>query len=98
MARIKPVQLSPEAIDSELAELVGWRRTAAGIERELEFPDFVHAFGFMTQVALMAQARDHHPDWRNVYGRVWITLTTHEAGGVTERDLALAREIGTLSS
>ena len=98
MTRTKPERLSPKAIDSQLAQLVGWHRTPAGIERELEFPDFIHAFGFMTQVALMAQARDHHPDWRNVYGRVWITLTTHEAGGITERDLALAREIASLSS
>ena len=61
------------------------------IQREFVFSNFVQAFGFMTQLALHAEKRNHHPEWRNVYNRVHIVLTTHDAGGLTERDLALAR-------
>ena len=59
----------------------------------LEFDGFVAAFGFMTKVALVAEKMDHHPDWRNSWNRVEITLTSHDAGGVTQRDIALARAI-----
>jgi 4a-hydroxytetrahydrobiopterin dehydratase len=61
------------------------------ITREFAFPDFNRAFAFMTQVALAAEKADHHPEWTNVYNKVRITLTTHDAGGVTEKDLDLAR-------
>jgi 4a-hydroxytetrahydrobiopterin dehydratase len=61
--------------------------------RNLKFPDFASAFGFMAQVALIAEKMDHHPEWSNVYDRVEILLTTHEADGVTERDLILAQAI-----
>ncbi len=63
------------------------------IERSLRFADFNAAFGFMTRVALMADKLDHHPEWSNVYNRVEVLLTTHDAGGVTELDLTLARFI-----
>jgi 4a-hydroxytetrahydrobiopterin dehydratase len=58
--------------------------------REFAFKDFNRAFGFMTQVALYAEKADHHPEWFNVYNKVRITLSTHDAGGITEKDLALA--------
>ena len=61
------------------------------ITREFVFPDFNRAFAFMTQVALAAEKADHHPEWTNVYNKVRITLTTHDAGGVTQKDLDLAR-------
>jgi 4a-hydroxytetrahydrobiopterin dehydratase len=61
------------------------------ITREFLFPDFNRAFAFMTQVALAAEKADHHPEWTNVYNKVRITLTTHDAGGVTQKDLDLAR-------
>jgi len=61
--------------------------------RRLVFADFAQAFGFMAQVAVMAEKRDHHPEWRNVYNRVEITLTTHDAQGLSPRDLELARMI-----
>lgn len=64
-----------------------------GIERTLVFADFNAAFGFMTRVALLADKSDHHPEWSNVYNRVEVLLTTHDAGGVTERDVAMARFI-----
>jgi 4a-hydroxytetrahydrobiopterin dehydratase len=63
------------------------------IRRRLKFADFNAAFGFMTRVALMADRMDHHPEWSNVYDRVEVLLTTHDAGGLTEKDLTLARFI-----
>lgn len=78
-----------------LSELSGWelRSEPQSIFKSFKFKSFNAAFGFMTRVALKADKMDHHPEWFNVYGRVDITLTTHEAGGLTERDLKLARFI-----
>ena len=78
-----------------LAELPDWRLVEGrdAIARTLRFEDFNAAFGFMTRVALMADKMDHHPEWSNVYARVEIVLTTHDSGGVTELDLALAKFI-----
>lgn len=66
------------------------------ITRQFLFDDFVSAFGFMTQVALLAEKADHHPEWSNVWNRVNILLTTHDAGGLSSRDIALAEKIDTL--
>ena len=81
-----------------LAALPGWTLGDDGLafERTFVFADFSAAFGFMTRVALLAEKADHHPEWSNVYNRVAITLTTHEAGGLTARDLALAKAITSL--
>ena len=70
-----------------------WKREEKrdAITREFLFKDFNAAFAFMTQVALAAEKRDHHPEWSNVYNKVRVTLTTHDAGGVTQKDLDLAR-------
>jgi 4a-hydroxytetrahydrobiopterin dehydratase len=78
-----------------LAMLPAWqlREDGLAIVRELKFADFNAAFGFMTRVALAAEKADHHPEWSNVYNRVSITLTTHDAGGLSQRDVALARFI-----
>jgi len=75
-----------------LAGLRGWSEVEGrdAIARALRFVDFNEAFGFMTRVALIAEQLDHHPEWTNVYNRVEITLTTHDAGGVTGLDVALA--------
>lgn len=73
-----------------------WRESAGdrpAIERKLVFSDFNAAFGFMTRVALLADKADHHPEWSNVYNRVEVLLTTHDAGGVTRRDVDMARFI-----
>lgn len=88
-------KLSPRAVDAALARLKGWSkvRGRAAIRRSLRFKDFNEAFAFMSRVALMAEKMDHHPEWFNVYNRVEVTLATHDAGGVTERDIALARFI-----
>ncbi|GLU35186.1 4a-hydroxytetrahydrobiopterin dehydratase [Trinickia caryophylli] len=88
-------KLTSEERARQLAELRGWQAVAGrdAIHRQFKFADFNEAFGFMTRVALKAQEMDHHPEWFNVYDTVDITLSTHEAGGVTERDLTLARFI-----
>jgi 4a-hydroxytetrahydrobiopterin dehydratase len=80
-------------IDRELLELDGWRREGDAILRDLRFPSFMAAIGFIDRVAVLAEAADHHPELSNVYWNVGIRLTTHDAGGVTQRDLALARAI-----
>lgn len=75
-----------------LARLDGWRAVEGrdAIQKEFRFRDFNAAFGFMTRIALYADKHDHHPEWFNVYNRVKATLATHDAGGVTEKDVALA--------
>ena len=87
----RPVKIGAAAA---LAGLPGWAAVEGGrdaIRRTYKFPDFNAAFGFMTRVALMADKLDHHPEWSNVYNRVEVTLTTHDAGGVTALDVQLAR-------
>ncbi len=86
-------KLSDDEIRLRLAELPGWSRGERGVRREFRFADFNGAFGFMSRVALVAERMDHHPDWSNVYNRVTIELSTHDAGGVTELDFELAKAI-----
>jgi 4a-hydroxytetrahydrobiopterin dehydratase len=84
-----------------LADLPEWRcEDVRGgvIKRELVFADFGQAFGFMTQLALAAEMRNHHPEWFNVYNRVEITLTTHDVDGVSMRDIEMARLVERISS
>lgn len=78
-----------------LGELPHWDYDpeAQGIRRKLAFTDFAEAFAFMTHVAILAEKADHHPEWFNVYNRVEILLTTHDAGGLSERDVLLAKAI-----
>ena len=88
-------RLSDAERDAALADLPGWtlRQDGLAIRRTLKFADFTEAFAFMTRVALQAEKADHHPEWFNVWNRVDITLTTHDAGGLSQRDVALARVI-----
>ncbi|MBK6511488.1 MAG: 4a-hydroxytetrahydrobiopterin dehydratase [Haliea sp.] len=86
-------KLSPQDINKQLAQLDGWSLHDDKLQRQFVFRNFVEAFGFMSQVALLAEAMDHHPEWSNVYNRVKIELTTHDAGGITERDFMLAGRI-----
>ncbi|MBL8699338.1 MAG: 4a-hydroxytetrahydrobiopterin dehydratase [Alphaproteobacteria bacterium] len=91
-------KLDPAARAAALAGLAAWRDVPGrdAIARSFRFADFNAAFGFMTRVALMAERMDHHPEWSNVYDRVEITLSTHDAGGVSARDVTLARFIDSL--
>lgn len=86
-------RLSPAEIETALAGLPGWalRSDGAALVRTFKFADFSEAFAFMTRVALEAEKTDHHPEWFNVYNRVDVTLTTHDADGVSARDVAMAR-------
>jgi 4a-hydroxytetrahydrobiopterin dehydratase len=86
-------KLSADEIAARLASIPGWSLDQGKLFRELVFPDFVRAFAFMSQVALLAEKQDHHPDWTNVYNRVRIHLHTHDAGGITEQDFLLAAAI-----
>ena len=70
-----------------------WETRDNALQRRFEFRTFAEAFSFMTEVAFAAERRNHHPDWSNVYNRVTIRLSTHDAGGVTEKDVELAQEI-----
>ena len=92
-------QLTDAECDTLLTAHPEWSiaREGKAIERKFQFGDFSEAWGFMNRVALLAESHDHHPEWFNVYNRVAIHLTTHDAGGVSERDFELARKIELLS-
>jgi 4a-hydroxytetrahydrobiopterin dehydratase len=92
-------KLSPERIRQIASELPGWSPAPGreAIHKSFRFADFVAAWGFMSRVALVAEKLDHHPEWTNVYNRVDVVLSTHDAGGVTERDVTLARAMDRLS-
>ena len=78
------------------AELPDWQQDGEHLKRTLCFKDFSAAWGFMNRVALLAEAQDHHPEWFNVYNRVEIALTTHDAGGLSARDVKMAKAIDAL--
>jgi len=88
-------KLSGKARSDALAALEGWTEVAGrdAITKSFKFADFSQAWGFMTRVALAAEKADHHPEWFNVYNRVDITLSTHDAGGLSDKDMALAKVI-----
>lgn len=88
-------KLTDGELSLALSRVPDWHFDAAAnaLVRDFRFNSFTDAFAFMTKVALLAEAADHHPDWRNVYNRVHIALSTHSAGGVTEKDVALAEDI-----
>ena len=91
-------RLSDSEVAALLTELPDWtlRGDGKALERSFKFEDFNAAFGFMTRVALYADKHDHHPEWSNVYNRVEITLTTHDAGGLSQRDAAMARALAAM--
>ena len=94
----KVAELTQSERITALAALPGWtlREDGKAITRQFRFRDFTAAWAFMEKVAALAEAQDHHPEWSNVYNRVDITLTTHDAGGLSARDVALARDIDAL--
>lgn len=92
-------KLTPAERDKALAQLTGWSgvENRDAISKTFKFADFSEAFAFMTRAAIMAEKMDHHPEWFNVYNRVDVTLTTHDAGGVSQKDIDLARYMDTAS-
>lgn len=95
-------QLAKKDVDAKLAELNSdaagdWTLHKDKLTKEFKFENFVQAFGFMSSVAILAEKHGHHPEWSNVYDTVDIALTTHEAGGITQRDFDLAKAIETIS-
>ena len=95
------MKLTIEQARQALTELPGWtlHTTRGGcITREFEFADFMQAFGFMTQCALVAERMNHHPEWSNVYRRVSVTLTTHDVQGLSARDIELARAMDAIAA
>ncbi len=97
MTEKKPALLAPARIDEALGRLNGWQMRDNAIAKGFKFADFSAAFGFMARVALLAERANHHPDWSNSYNRVEISLSSHDAGGVTDRDIALAEAIDRLT-
>lgn len=91
-----PERLSDTAIDEALSTLDGWRREDDQIVREFEFRDFVEAFGFLARAAILQEAANHHAEVWSVYNRVRLTLSTHDSGGITQRDIDLARQVDAL--
>ncbi len=92
----RPARLPDAEIAKRLAVLPGWSLADGKLRRELSFRDFSEAFGFMARAALVAEKMDHHPDWSNVWNRVTVELSTHDAGGITELDFALAEAMNRL--
>jgi 4a-hydroxytetrahydrobiopterin dehydratase len=94
---VKRTPLSADELSRSLDALPGWSLEGGKLHREFRFPDFVRAFAFMSAVALVAEKRDHHPEWSNVYGKVVVDLTTHDAGGITRSDVDLAKTMNELA-
>ncbi len=89
--------LSTDELKNALNQLEGWTEKDGKLHRQFQFNSFVEAFGFMSSVALVAESMGHHPEWFNVYNRVTIDLTTHDAGGITNKDLQLAKKANELA-
>ncbi len=90
------MKLTEKIIAERLAEIPSWEFSDNSLHRKFSFKDFAEAFAFMTNVAEVAERLNHHPDWTNVYNKVTIRLSTHSAGGVTDKDFQLAKEINRL--
>jgi 4a-hydroxytetrahydrobiopterin dehydratase len=90
------MRLSSEQISNELKNLPGWNIKDEKLHRDFEFEDFNQAFGFMTRAAMHIEKKNHHPEWFNVYNKLSVDLTTHDAGGITENDINLARVLNSL--
>ena len=90
------MRLSESDIEKELKELVGWNVKNDKLHKEFQFDNFNQAFGFMTRAAMEIEKMNHHPEWFNVYNRITVDLTTHDAGGITNNDVNLARILNSL--
>ncbi|MEO1889769.1 MAG: 4a-hydroxytetrahydrobiopterin dehydratase [Cycloclasticus sp.] len=93
------ISIAPqEEVTAFVYEFSEWSIENGKLHREFIFANFVEAFGFMTKAAILAEKANHHPEWFNVYKKVVVDLTTHEAGGITERDFALAKQMERIAS
>lgn len=90
------MKLPAESIDEELKNLKGWKILNNKLHKEFEFNDFNQAFGFMTRAAMHIEKMNHHPEWFNVYNKIVVDLTTHDAGGITQNDINLAKILNSL--
>ncbi len=90
-------KLTDAEISEGLKRIPGWFVVSGKLHREFKFKDFVEAFGFMARAALVAESMNHHPEWFNVYHTVRVDLTTHDAGGISERDFKLAERMNQLA-
>ena len=90
-------KLSDEQIRNELGNLPGWSVVNGKLHKEFIFKDFIEAFGFMTTAALHIEKMNHHPEWFNVYNKIKIDLVTHDASGITQNDVNLAKTLNSLS-
>jgi 4a-hydroxytetrahydrobiopterin dehydratase len=90
------MRLSEDQIKTELAGLPGWNVVKGKLHKDYIFDDFVEAFGFMTRAAIHIEKINHHPEWFNVYNKLSVDLTTHDAGGITQNDIVLARTLNLL--
>ena len=90
------IKLSSESIEHELKNLKGWTVVNNKIHREFQFDDFNQAFEFMTRAAMHIEKMNHHPEWFNVYNKITVDLTTHDAGGITQNDINLAKILNSL--
>ncbi len=90
------MRLSQEDIDEELKSLPGWSVVNEKLHKEFQFDNFNQAFGFMTRSAMEIEKMNHHPEWFNVYNKITIELTTHDAGGITKNDVNLAKILNSL--
>ena len=91
-------KLTDEQIKKEITSLTGWSVMNGKIHKDFVFTDFVEAFGFMSKAAIHIEKMNHHPEWFNVYNKIRIYLTTHDAGGITQNDIDLARILNSLAN
>ena len=91
------MRLSQTDIDEELKNLTGWNVVNEKLHKEFQFDSFNQAFGFMTRAAMEIEKMNHHPEWFNVFNKITIELTTHDAGGITKNDVNLARILNSLA-
>jgi 4a-hydroxytetrahydrobiopterin dehydratase len=90
--------LTPAELDTQLKLLLGWSVQNGKLHKQFQFKDFIEAFGFMTRMALVSESSGHHPEWFNVYNKVMVDLTTHDAGGITLKDIHWAKAANALLS
>ena len=94
---MKRQALAGDALKSAIGQLPDWTLEGSKLHREYRFADFVHAFGFMATAAIAIEKMNHHPEWSNVWNRVTVDLTTHDAGGITANDVELAKVLDALA-